>query len=203
MRDPLDDADLDRMLDGGPLPPALAALRAPAQPAELRGEEAAVAAFRAARQVESAPPRRARLVGRALVGRALAVKVAVAGAVLAGGGLAVAAAMGTLPVPGPDKPPASDPHGPTRPGGVVNEQPTQAPQPPPGGTPTATPQPTGPAGAGNGNGWGRNHGTGQPSKPAKATKSPNANQPTKAPNANKATKAPNPNKPTQPPGQSR
>ncbi|GIF74995.1 hypothetical protein [Asanoa siamensis] len=195
MADPRDDAALDRMLDGGPLPPALAALRAPAHPAELRGEEAAVAAFRAAREpgpvATPAAARRARIVGRAL-----AVKLAVAGAVLAGGGLAVAAATGTLPVQSPVRPATTDPTGPARPGGVVNE-PGRAPHAPAGVTPPATPGPTthGPGNGhsnGNGNGWGRGHGSGKPSKDPKPTKEPKASKEPKGPK----------DKPTVPPGQS-
>ncbi|GIF62400.1 hypothetical protein Ais01nite_04350 [Asanoa ishikariensis] len=173
------DPQLERMLEGGPLPPALAALRSPAHPAELRGEEAALAAFRAARA--SAPPAgrvRARVVGRALV-----VKVAVAGAVLAGGGLAVAAATGTLPSPSSTRPPATDQRAPGRPGGVVHEdRPTVAPHP---ATPPVTSAPPVSPGAtpgnGNGNGWGRGHGTGKPSKSPKPTKKPKKSKEPKAP----------------------
>jgi hypothetical protein len=167
MPDRFSEEDADGMLDGGPLPPALAALRSPAHPAELRGEEAAVAAFRAARTA-TAPRtnRRARLVGRALT-----VKVLVAGAVLAGSGLAVAAATGTLPGPFPISPAATDP---AERGRVVHDRPTREPHPrPPAPHRTAPPPATpGASGPGNGNGWGQGHGSGTPSKEPKPPKPP-------------------------------
>lgn len=177
MSDRFSEADADRMLDGGPLPPTLAALRAPAHPVELGGEEAAVAAFRAAREAKPPQPsRRARLLGRALT-----VKVAVAGAVLAGGGLAVAAATGTLPVPSPVAPATTDP---AEPGRVVHDRPTGEPRPaaPPRTAPApATSNTGGPGnGNGNGNGWGQGHGTGKPSKEPKPP-TPTKDKPTKPP----------------------
>jgi len=183
-RDPLTDAELERMLDGGPLPPALAALRSPAHPAELRGEDAALAAFRAARAPAPPARRKARVIGRALV-----VKVAVAGAVLAGGGLAVAAATGTLPTPSSTRPATTDQRAPGRPGGVVHERPTVVPHPPATTAPPVSPggSPGGPTGGppgvtpGNGNGWGRGHGTGKPAKPPKPPKPPGEPKDSKEP----------------------
>jgi hypothetical protein len=178
MPDRFSEEDADGMLDGGPLPPALAALRSPAHPAELHGEEAAVAAFRAART--ATPPRtnrRARLVGRALT-----VKVLVAGAVLAGSGLAVAAATGTLPGPFPITPAATDP---AEPGRVVHDRPTREPHPRPPAPHRTAPPPATPGasapGPGNGNGWGQGHGTGKPSKEPKPPKPP---KPSKTPKDN-------------------
>jgi hypothetical protein len=141
------------MLDGdGPWPPGLADLRAAAQaaarPDEVAGEETAVAAFRAA-YATPAP------AGHRLLGRFVGVKLAaVAAAVLAGGGLAVAAATGTLPVPGGDSPqrpvPSVSPASPGR-GSSPRETPTRPATPTPtdaGPTATATagPTSTGPTG---------------------------------------------------------
>jgi len=70
----------------------LAAAAAPARPHELAGEEAALAAFR---RPGPAPVRRSGR--RALLAKLLTVKVAAAFAVSAAGGVAVAAAAGTLP----------------------------------------------------------------------------------------------------------
>jgi hypothetical protein len=98
------------MLDGRrawtpELAPVVSALRAPAYGDEVSGEAAAVAAFRAA----AAPvPGDRRGAGRGLIARLLALKVAIGAAVLAGGGLALAAATGTIPAPlgGPPDVPA-------------------------------------------------------------------------------------------------
>jgi hypothetical protein len=89
--------DVERALDGtGPWPsdlaPLVAAVRAPASPGELAGEETAVAAFLQARAEPAHPVRRT-------LARALAVKVAVGVAVLTAGGYAVAAASGAVPAP--------------------------------------------------------------------------------------------------------
>jgi hypothetical protein len=72
----------------------LAAAKAPTPGADLAGEQAAVAGFRAARQsaVPAAPPR-----VRNLAVRAIAMKGALAIAVLAFGGTALAARTGSLP----------------------------------------------------------------------------------------------------------
>ena len=114
-------------------PPALqrlvVAVRAPAQPGELAGEDAAAHSFRAMRYVT--PPRRT-------LTRVLAVKVAAGTAVLVAGGYAVAAATGAVPgpsfVPGPvattPGPGSPDPHGTVDergPGGVPGADPTRRP----------------------------------------------------------------------------
>ena len=114
-------------------PPALqrlvVAVRAPAQPGELAGEDAAALSFRATRYVT--PPRRT-------LSRVLAVKVAAGATVLVAGGYAVAAASGAVPgasfVPGPvattPGPGSPDPHGTVDergPGGVPGADPTRRP----------------------------------------------------------------------------
>jgi hypothetical protein len=105
-RHPLRPADVERALGGaGPWPPDLvrlvAAAQAPASPGELAGEDAAVAAFRQARNDSARPVRRT-------LARVVAVKVAAGVAILAAGGYAVAAATGAVPAPGfvPERAPA-------------------------------------------------------------------------------------------------
>jgi hypothetical protein len=103
--DRLNRASVEHVLDGHPAAPASRALtvlvaagRAPAHRGELAREESAVAAFRAARAcaqtaaaVGSPAPLRRSLT------RMLTVKGVAAATVVAGGGLAVAAATGALP----------------------------------------------------------------------------------------------------------
>ena len=96
----------EQMLDGQrPWPPQLAsmvdALRPSAYGAETDGEAAAVAAFRAASEPATGRPTDS---SRGLIGRLVALKIGIAAAVLAGGGLAVAAVTGTLPAPADDLP---------------------------------------------------------------------------------------------------
>jgi len=125
--------DLERALDGsGPWPsdlaPLVAAVRAPASPGELAGEETAVAAFLQARAEPAHPVRRT-------LARALAVKVAAGVAVLAAGGYAVAAASGAVPAPPfvPERAPAPAATTPAKhPGGnrtAVPQQPLPAASP--------------------------------------------------------------------------
>lgn len=72
----------------------LRAASAPAHPGELAGEEAAVAAFRAA---EAAPRQRSPL--RAVLAKVLTVKAVIALAVAGSAGIVVAATGGVLPAP--------------------------------------------------------------------------------------------------------
>ncbi|MER7459583.1 hypothetical protein [Micromonospora sp. NPDC126480] len=124
-------AELDRLLDAGagvpptgadPVARLLSAAAAPARPDELAGEEAALAAFRAARVAPvrpAEPPRRRRPI------RAGAVAWAAGIAVTATAGVAFAAATidrPGLPIPPRPVTPApltsdSAPASPTRPGG--------------------------------------------------------------------------------------
>ena len=75
------------------LAPLVVAVRAPAHPGELAGEDAAAGSFRAMR--DAAPPHPMRRT----LARVLAVKVAAGAAVLVAGGYAVAAATGAVPGP--------------------------------------------------------------------------------------------------------
>jgi hypothetical protein len=75
------------------LAPLVIAVRAPAQPGELAGEDAAAGSFRAVR--DAAQPHSTRRT----LARVLAVKVAAGAAVLVAGGYAVAAATGAVPGP--------------------------------------------------------------------------------------------------------
>src|SRR6185437_7329644 len=135
------DKDLDRLAADGRVARLLAAASAPAAPAELAGERRAVGMFLAVRDAapavipDSGPP--ARAVGtRAPAGKfrgRLRFVVVAGAAVLAAGGVAVAApAGGIIPglgqhrSPGPDKGPNS---------GVVTSA-------PPAGTHGPTPGPT-------------------------------------------------------------
>ncbi|MBO2455305.1 hypothetical protein J4573_50070 [Actinomadura barringtoniae] len=107
----------ERMLGGEPaVPPSsldpladlLAAASAPGREAELAGEEAAVAAFRAALSPHALSPQESRS-NRLPFGRFFTAKVAaVAVAATAAGGVAVAATTGALPIPS-----VTDPGGPT------------------------------------------------------------------------------------------
>jgi hypothetical protein len=98
------DDELERMLRGaaaGPgVPPRLewiiAAGRAPGHPGELAGEDAAVAAFRAASRTRAVGVAARPAPARRLVARMAAVKIAAVVAVLAVGGVGVAAATGTI-----------------------------------------------------------------------------------------------------------
>jgi hypothetical protein len=99
------DDELERMLRGaaaGPGVPArleriIGAGRAPGHPGELAGEEPAVAAFRAASRTRATPATSSRPAPvRRFVVRMAAVKIAAAVGVLAAGGLAIAAATGTI-----------------------------------------------------------------------------------------------------------
>ncbi|GAA4068201.1 hypothetical protein [Actinomadura miaoliensis] len=144
-----DRAAAEHLLDGAadgphadPLARLLASAAAPAQDSELAGEEAAVAAFRAASSASAAAPHgaaaphRATASHRAGRGRprlagAFTAKIAAAVLVtVVGGGVAVAAGTGTLPL-GPagkdtssSRRPLSSPTAPTpvppRPGGTTN-----------------------------------------------------------------------------------
>ncbi|MEV4619060.1 hypothetical protein AB0J74_10200 [Asanoa sp. NPDC049573] len=134
-----DRATAERLLDGKdadtPLGRVLAHARGPAGPDELLGEEEAALMFRAG--ADAPPPPRAR---RAL-SRVLTFKVAVVGALLAGSGLAVASATGTLPVPVRNTPrpaPAVPPRPPATPD-VRDEQDSPAGTPRTPGAPATTP----------------------------------------------------------------
>ncbi|MDG4824831.1 hypothetical protein O7635_23530 [Asanoa sp. WMMD1127] len=137
-----DRATAERLLDGEhtdtPLGRVLTHARGPAAPHELLGEVDAAAVFRAGRDAP-APAR-----GRRAVSRVLAVKVAVAGVLLTGSGLAVAGVTGTLPGPPPRDPPrpapAERPVRPERSSEVRDERsrPAVAPRTP-GPPPTASP----------------------------------------------------------------
>jgi hypothetical protein len=81
--------------DGSPLGRTLADLRAPARPAELTGEDAAVTTFHAARLF----PRPALARSRAPASRVLTVKLIAVLGVLSLSGLAVAGTTGTIPLP--------------------------------------------------------------------------------------------------------
>ncbi|MBP2319762.1 hypothetical protein JOF56_000147 [Kibdelosporangium banguiense] len=111
----------EQMLDGAPdrvrtdgsdaLNGLLAAASAPARLGELAGEEAAVAAFRAARLADAGQPRRQSMLKVALA-KMLTVKIAATVvATLAVGGVAVAAVTGSLPnqdpTPAPPVPPST------------------------------------------------------------------------------------------------
>ena len=111
----------------------LSAASAPARARELAGEEAAVAAFRAARFGPiAAPPARSRLqfAGRKLTTLKVAVVTLATTSVL--GGVAFAASTNTFPYQRDDRPPASVTPDPVRPSG----QPTPT---GPGGDPSTTP----------------------------------------------------------------
>ena len=82
----------------------LRAASAPAHPGELAGEEAAVAAFRQAAAVETAPSRPSAL--RRVLTKVLTVKAAVALAVTGSAGVVLAATGGVLPTPWSAVPPA-------------------------------------------------------------------------------------------------
>jgi hypothetical protein len=101
----LDRRTAEEILDGAPggrdhvLNALLAAAAGAASEAELRGEQAAVAAFRAARLAPAPRPRR-RLMIKAMLAKLLATKFAVAAAAAAAvtvGGVAAVAATGNLP----------------------------------------------------------------------------------------------------------
>jgi hypothetical protein len=83
--------------DPSPLDLLLAAATAPAAPAELAGERAAVAAFLRARGDQARPAAAGRSVARSRLRRALVVKVAVGLSVAIGGGTAFAAQTARLP----------------------------------------------------------------------------------------------------------
>ena len=82
----------------------LRAAAAPAHPGELAGEEAAVAAFRQAALVETAPARPSAF--RRVLTKVLTVKAAVAIAVVGSAGVVLAASGGVLPTPWSVVPPA-------------------------------------------------------------------------------------------------
>ncbi|MEV6873572.1 hypothetical protein [Amycolatopsis sp. NPDC051128] len=101
----LDRQTAEELLDGAPggrdhaLNALLAAAAGAASEAELRGEHAAVAAFRAAR-LEPAPRPRRRLMIKTMLAKLLTAKLAVAAAAaaaVAAGGVATVAATGNLP----------------------------------------------------------------------------------------------------------
>lgn len=110
----------------------LAAAAAPPSEAELRGEQAAVHAFRRARPAEpaTARPRSARAVWARLV----TVKVAALALAIAAAGVAVAAGTGVLP--NPLRAPIASPASPT-----ASSGPSAAPAPGRRPTPSATPAP--------------------------------------------------------------
>lgn len=97
----------EQLLDGGPASgatrPLAAALRAaavPAHPEELSGEQAAVAAFRDAAQLDPVPsPRRPSMLKSALA-KILTVKAAVVLAAAGTSGVVLAATTGVLSTPG-------------------------------------------------------------------------------------------------------
>lgn len=120
----------------------LANAASPARPGELRGEAAALAAFRAAHPASTVPARTRPALTRRLA-RAMSIKAAVAALTLAGmGGVAVAASTGSLPGPinGPrDKPAKVQPVKPeTAPAPVRPSSPDPAAVPPAAGTTAAT-----------------------------------------------------------------
>lgn len=126
----LDRESAEALLDGRhpetTLGRLIANARRPAGPHELGGEELAVAAFR----IRGADVRPRRQV----VSRVLAVKVAAAGVLLAGSGLAVASATGTFRIPPPDvRAPA--PAEPARPDSVPHDGPDDGPHDGPTGGP--------------------------------------------------------------------
>jgi hypothetical protein len=106
---PLDPKAAELLLSGHPesqrisrpLAERLAAASAAAFPGELAGEHAALAAFRAAADVDLAPqPGRRSMIKTALVAKLLTVKAAaVAIAAVSAGGVALAASTGVLPNP--------------------------------------------------------------------------------------------------------
>ncbi len=139
-----DRAAAERLLDGEdadtPLGRLLAHARGPAGPHELLGEQAAAAMFRG--DGGAHPPARTRRT----LSRVLAVKVAVAGVLLTGSGLAVASATGTLPVPARDTPrpaPAVPPRPPAPTADVRDQQhpPVGTPGPPPTAVPSGVEPP--------------------------------------------------------------
>jgi hypothetical protein len=192
----LDDATAERLLagaggDGGHdiLAAVLALTTAPARPAELTGEHAALTAFRAARPSTAARgdirpavatgdrravPAEARRVRRGGVSRLLTAKVgAVAAlAVLGGSGLTLAASTGHLPgqrpVPAPVSGTSVRPVGSTGPAGSTSGRPARSGLP---GAP-GVPRGTGPAGTPAGDPRGQAPAGGQP-----------ARQPSRAPSA--------------------
>ena len=108
-----DPVTAEQLLSGkgnSPVARLLAVASAPAQPGELAGEEAAMAAFRAAMQQREAGAvrthrrRRSALAGRPAWTRLAGVKVGVAVALVVSG-VAVAAGTGVLPLPGGDTKP--------------------------------------------------------------------------------------------------
>src|SRR4051794_21467102 len=97
-------AHLDDLLNGrptavDPLADLVAAVRSPAQPSELGGLDAAVAAFSAAPGVAGPPEERTPML-KSVAGRLLALKVlAIAAGTAAAGGVAYAAVSGNLDSP--------------------------------------------------------------------------------------------------------
>jgi hypothetical protein len=129
----------ERLLRGEPvggsgsLRELLVAATAPPRAGELSGEQAAMAAFRAAHLAHAHPQRR-RSVIKSTVLTLLTAKVLVpAAAVAAAGGIAVAAATGNLPAPGghppSPPPPTSQPQnpGPQTPASAVPNHATPSP----------------------------------------------------------------------------
>ncbi|WP_051712557.1 hypothetical protein [Spirillospora albida] len=104
----LDPRTAERLLAGGPAPDApeglaalLAAASAPARPEETAGEDAAVAAFLAARPPAPRPARR--VLSRVTTIKALIIAAALTGS----GGVAIAAGTGNLPGQSPDPAPST------------------------------------------------------------------------------------------------
>jgi hypothetical protein len=85
-----------------PLSDLLAAAAAPAREGELAGEQAALTAFRTAHLADAPQPQRESMLKTTLA-KLVTVKIAIAAAaVVAAGGVAVAAVTGTLPTQGGD-----------------------------------------------------------------------------------------------------
>ncbi|MEV0719674.1 hypothetical protein [Asanoa sp. NPDC050611] len=164
-----DRAAAEHLLDGGeagtPLGRVLIAARGPAGPHELAGEPEAAAAFRTADRSAARPVR-----ARRTLSRLLAFKVAIAGTLLTGSGLAVASATGTLPVPARGPAPRPAPVAPARPAVPAVDGREGA---------TRTPEPQQPVGA-----------TKKPKGPDEHARSPHPRRNSANPNPGKRT--PNP-----------
>ena len=150
----LDQATADRLLDGsgaGPLSDLLTAARAPGSVAELAGEAAALAEFRAATEAaalsrrDAASPRRHEAPGqRSVLRRFITVKAASIAAAVLLGGVAVAATTGVLPLPlGPA--PVTSSSGSAVPNPSTPTRPSEGSTP---GSPDPSTTPTGPASPG-------------------------------------------------------
>jgi len=95
----LDDLLDGRVTSGDPLADLVAAVRAPAQPSELAGLDAALAAFASAASVAPTPEEKTPML-KSVVGRALALKIlALVAGTAAAGGVAYAAVSDTIDNP--------------------------------------------------------------------------------------------------------